>query len=327
LSSAYSAAVNFTTAAPPPCNAPTALSSAAITNTTATISWAAVTGAASYTVQYKKSTATSWTTVSGVTATSYALSGLTAATVYNFQVATVCSSISSSPYTASTFTTAALCTDNYEANNTIATASTIAANTPIVAKIGTSTDKDYYKFSNTSATPNIKVTLTNLPFDYDLKLYQPNGTTLIGTSANINTLDESIVYNTTTVGTYYAYVYGYNSAYSNTLCYTLNAQISASSFRVAQPTLNQKVNDEGVLIFYPNPAQTEVRFDYFSVATQDVNFEIYDQSGRLVTQSSLHLEEGVNQPKIDVTNLADGFYVTRLITSQGSITSKLMIQK
>ena len=327
LTSAYAAAVNFTTATPPPCTSPSGLTASAITANTVTLGWTGVTGAVSYTLQYKKSTATTWTTVSGITNTSYALTGLTAATTYNYQVATVCSSIATSAYTASTFTTGALCTDVYEANNSISTAATIAANTTIMAKIGTASDKDYFKFSNTTSAPNIKVLLTNLPFDYDLKLYQPNGTTLIATSSNTGTTAESVIFNTTTVGTYYAYVYGFNSAYSSTLCYNLTAQISASTFRTAQPTINEKTNEAGVLIFYPNPAQTEVSFDYYSIAQQEVNFDVYDQSGRLVMQTMLHLSEGVNQPKIDVTNLPNGFYVTRLITSQGSISSKLMIQK
>ncbi len=327
LTSAYATAVNFTTTTPSPCSAPTGLIASGITSNTVTLGWTAINGAVSYKLQYKKSTATAWTTVSGVTATTYSLTGLTAGTIYNYQVATVCNSASLSASTASTFTTGALCADVYESNNTIATAFVIAANTTIMAKIGTASDKDYYKFSNTTSAPNIKVLLTNLPFDYDLKLYQPNGTTLIATSANTGTTSESVIYNTTTIGTYYACVYGFNSAYSNSSCYNLTAQISASNFRTAQPVINEKTNEEGVSIFYPNPAQTEVSFDYFSIENQDVNIDIYDQSGRLALHSSIHLNEGVNQPKIDVTNLPTGFYVTRLITSQGSISSKLMIQK
>ncbi|MFN8283292.1 MAG: GEVED domain-containing protein [Chitinophagales bacterium] len=86
------------------CGAPNGLASSAITTTGATVSWTAVSGATSYTLQYKTSAATTWTSVTGITTTSRALTGLTAGTTYNFQVSATCSS-GTSAYTASTFTT------------------------------------------------------------------------------------------------------------------------------------------------------------------------------------------------------------------------------
>ena len=87
------------------CGTPTGLSSSSITTTGATVSWTAVSGATSYTLQYKTSAATTWTTVSGITTTSRALTGLVAGTTYNYQVAAVCSSGTSAYSTAASFTT------------------------------------------------------------------------------------------------------------------------------------------------------------------------------------------------------------------------------
>ena len=87
--------------------------SSAITTTGATVSWGAVTGASSYTLQYKTSTATTWTTVSGITTTSKALTGLTAGTTYNYQVSAVCTSGTSAYSTAASFTTTASTTVSY----------------------------------------------------------------------------------------------------------------------------------------------------------------------------------------------------------------------
>ena len=95
--------------APVSCGVPTALASASITTTGATVSWAAVTGATSYTLQYKTSTATTWTTVSGITTTSKALTGLTANTVYSYQVMATCTAGASAYSTAATFTTLSSC--------------------------------------------------------------------------------------------------------------------------------------------------------------------------------------------------------------------------
>jgi bacillolysin len=85
------------------CSAPTGLTTSNVTSSGATLSWTAVSGATSYNLQYKASTASTYTTVS-TTSASYNLTGLAAGTTYNYQVATVCSS-GTSAYTASTFAT------------------------------------------------------------------------------------------------------------------------------------------------------------------------------------------------------------------------------
>ncbi len=91
------------------CNAPTGLTSSSISSTGATVSWNAASGASSYNLQYKATSASTWTTVSVSGSTSKALTGLTAGTSYNFQVQTVCSSGSSGYSTAATFTTTGSC--------------------------------------------------------------------------------------------------------------------------------------------------------------------------------------------------------------------------
>jgi Zn-dependent metalloprotease len=90
------------------CAVPTGLASSSVTSTTATVSWGAASGATAYNLQYKTSAASTWTTVPGITATSYNLTGLTASTAYDYQVQTVCAGSSTSAYsTPSSFTTLA----------------------------------------------------------------------------------------------------------------------------------------------------------------------------------------------------------------------------
>ena len=92
--SAFSASVNFSTTGG--CGTAIGLAASAITTTSATLGWTAVTGATGYSLQWKLSSASVWTTVSGLTTNSYALAGLTAASAYQFQVSTVCGTSSSS---------------------------------------------------------------------------------------------------------------------------------------------------------------------------------------------------------------------------------------
>jgi subtilisin family serine protease len=109
-SSAYATAVAFTTSAAP-CNTPTNLASSNITASGATLSWTAASGASSYVLNYRVVGASTWSSDISTATNSYSLTGLTAATNYQFQVKTVCSTSSSSAYaTAVAFTTSAAAT-------------------------------------------------------------------------------------------------------------------------------------------------------------------------------------------------------------------------
>ena len=86
------------------CSSPTGLTAGSITTSSATLSWSAASGASSYNIQYKPSTSTTWLSTTSTT-NSKSISGLTASTVYQFQVQTVCSSGSSAYSSVSSFTT------------------------------------------------------------------------------------------------------------------------------------------------------------------------------------------------------------------------------
>ena len=86
------------------CDLPAGLSVSNMGTTTATLNWNTVSAATSYKVQYRKSGTTTWTSANAGT-NSLAISGLTATTLYEFQVQTVCSSGSSAFSSSSSFTT------------------------------------------------------------------------------------------------------------------------------------------------------------------------------------------------------------------------------
>ncbi|GAB4091183.1 hypothetical protein GCM10028786_01090 [Flaviaesturariibacter terrae] len=203
------------------CSAPSGLSASSITSSGATVSWSAVSGAVSYTVQYKTSGASIWTTAaSATTATSVSLTGLTASTTYNYQVSTNCSG-SSSAYTAASFTTTAAtsgCGSAYEPNESLSAAAAVSTGTALSAAITTTTDQDWFKVTLAS-TSNFNISLTGLAGDYDLVLYNSAGTQL-AISENGGTTSESIATTNSAAGTYYVKVFGYNGANSAT-CYSL----------------------------------------------------------------------------------------------------------
>ena len=318
----------FTTTSPIVCNPPSGLASTSVTTTTANISWGSVTGANNYSADYKATNSPTW--ISAATATTsitISLSNLTASTSYDWRVKSNCSS-GSSLYSSAQFTTSAVsgCSDQYEPNNTSSTAAPVAVATDIIAQIGFSGDNDYYSFNNTSSQRRIKITLTNLPFDYDMRLYNPSGS-LVKTSQLGGTSGETIIYNTNKVGTYKVYTYGYNGAYSNSKCYTLNIQLSATNFGSSGPDTDKPAAIRSGLKLYPVPASTllTVSFDAFKKGNAEI--VVTNQLGEQVLRKIVVVNDGINYNTLDIRKLSAGIYIIKVNNGNGVQTKKLMISR
>jgi hypothetical protein len=314
------------------CNAPSTPTASGISQTGATLSWSAVSGAVSYNFQYKLASAATYTTVN-TTATSYVLTGLTAGTAYNARVQTVCSagnSVDSGVASFTTTSTTPTCTDNYESNNTSGTAKTIAVNANLTARIGTSTDKDWFKFANTTTNRNIRIDLTGLPADYDVRLYNPSGTQ-IGISQNGSTTNEVIIYNTTVVGTYKIQVYGYNGAFNSTACYTFRASISASSFRQGEevevePMVIEDQQAIAITSAFPNPTSEKLNLQFTTAENANTTIQVIDITGRVIMSNNYSAIEGLNTVVLDFAPLATGYY-TVMLTDGTNRSTKMVVKQ
>lgn len=311
------------------CGTPSSLAAGSITTTTATLSWAAVSGALNYNLQYKLSSASTWTTVN-TTATSFALTGLSAGTAYQFQVQAVCASASGSYSAATNFTTTSTtttCTDNYEANETRTAGKTISTNTNISAKIGTSTDKDWFKFTTTNSAKNIKVVLDQLPADYDVILYNSSGTQL-AISQNTSTATETIIRNTTSRGTYYVQVYGYSSAFNANSCYRLRVNTSSSSFRTIEGAEIESIEVQAMdeVSLFPNPSNGSFTVSVLSDNEADVNIAVYDITSKAIFNEKFNSTKGENSFNLDLQGQAKGIYFVEVKHGESKTIKKLIVE-
>ncbi len=240
------------------CDAPTPLTVTNLTATGATLNWSNY-GVVSYTLRWKPVSSGTWTTVTGITTTNYALSGLTQATDYEYQVLCVCTATSSAYSASKTFTTPVPCPDSNEPNNTTATAPLITLPTAVNALIASSTDVDYYRFVLT-ATSTVNLTLSNLPADYDLRLLNSVGTQL-ASSANGGTASESISYANAPAGTYYIHVFGYQSVFNTSQCYLLNASAYVTACNIPQGLTSNTITYNSANITWTAPGGTGTTFD------------------------------------------------------------------
>jgi Pregnancy-associated plasma protein-A/Secretion system C-terminal sorting domain/Fibronectin type III domain len=320
--SAYATATTFTTLNATACSMPTNVSVGNLTSASATISWTAVSGASNYALDYRVLGATNWTTVT-VTSTSQLLTNLLSATTYEYQVKTNCSASASAYTTVATFVTIpAICSDPFESNNTLATATPLTVNTTIQALISASTDDDYFSFSNTTAQPNIRVTLTNIPTgkDYELRLYNAAGTN-VKSSLNSGITAEKILYNAAPVGVYKVRVYPYSGG-STTACYSLTVNIGNTTF--VREIDGYETPFEEVKIT-PNPVADVLNIEWYAEADAPVTIRLFDLTGREMKHIETQMSKEITTIQMDVKNVQNGMYIVTL--QQGDIlkTKKVIV--
>lgn len=312
----------------PTCSVPGSLSTTAITDISATLNWGSVAGAAGYNVRGRQVGTATWTTAS-TTGTSINYTGLTAGSNYEWQVQTDCGGGSLSAFTGSVnFTTTggvATCADLGESNNTSGTAYVLTPGT-YSALIATSTDKDYYKFTTTSPNTKIKITLTSLPADYDVRLYDQS-LKQKGISQNGGTANETIIWNTSAANTRYVYVYGYSGAFDASDCYDMTIQVSNTAFRTDGTELFiQDEWDNAIVNIFPNPASQDVNVDYYSVQETTITLKVYDLLGNVVSIMSSDVSEGENYLPVDVRNFSAGIYVVEISNGKSNYTDKFIVE-
>jgi hypothetical protein len=213
------------------------------------------------------------------------------------------------------------CTDAFEPNESRTAAAAISVNTAINAQIASSSDVDWYSFSNTSSQPHIEILLSNLAGDYDVYLYNASGTQ-VGSSLNGDTASERIVLNNAAVGTYTVRIIGYNGASSTTKCYKLTANISSSP-KQAITAKNSKVAGSGIHV-YPVPARDKLYAEVTGQSNQLEYLIITDINGKVLYKQPYSVVVGYNRLEVSLPeSLKAGVY----IISDGKHSQKFVLQR
>lgn len=286
---------SFSTALP--CGTPGGLSASGISSSSATVSWAAVSGAVSYTVEYKPSTSSTWTVFGNVTTTAANLSGLTASTTYDWRVKTNCSS-DGSGYASSSFTTlsAPPCTPPTGmfaspdgcAGVTYLSWNAVAGATSYVIEIKFSTATTWTVYE--TAWPYTSYdAYGNGNYNWRMKANCPGGAS-----------DYSAIVN-------------YNCRYIPRIC-----EGDGGPF--------PKTNPAGTIInVNPQPASGTVNISFAWNKNAGGLLLITNQYGKTALRKNVQLQKGNNNVNVDVTGITPGIYTIRLLSGGRSATRKLVI--
>ncbi len=206
------------------------------------------------------------------------------------------------------------CFDAFENNNSFNTAYSITAGNdsgvlPVSAKIISSTDKDFFKFSNNPESRNMRITLKELPANYNLYLYNIQKQ-LLEKSTNGGTSEETIIFNTSVVGAYYVKVIGKNNAHDLQECYQLHLLLDSNTFfmRDAFNAFSQP-GELPQAILFPNPSGNLLTLSINSPLKEIYTITVFNLIGEKMQEESLELHEGNNNFSIQVNEWRNGVYI------------------
>lgn len=316
------------------CMIPSDLKATNITSGSATVNWGVISGAVSYNLQYKTVAATSYTTISGITTTSYNLTGLDASTTYNYKVQTVCSGSTTSAYSSvALFTTPALngvtyCSTSgsttYEYINKVVFGSinkTSGNNNGYGHYTSISTDIAAGSYARIYLTPGFTGTAYHeywsVYIDYNQNgvFTDPGEQVAISNSPTTVTRVITVPSTAKTGATRMRIIMHFNSTRTNTCGtfidgevedYTVNITNGAfASFATAN-----SVSPSGIVVM-PNPARgNTVRVMFQSTGSAPITLRITDLSGKILrVDNALGTATGKNVFSLNGLHLASGTYI------------------
>lgn len=316
-----------TTDVPLPCNNPDSLYANVTSPTTAVVGWRSAPYALNYIVRYKAFSNINWI-VDTVTTLNDALIDLMPTTTYEFQVQTQCANGFSIWSNLVSFNTPAVpipCSNSFEPNNNRTGSPTISLNNTLGSMITSGSDKDYFRIITSSDQPKLKVILSNLPADYDIRLLNAGGSQ-IGISQNAGLQTEEIVFNANAGATYFAFIYSArNNQFSTSECYHLTTATSASNWRINEsyPASGKgdELDDDRLVI------TEDLKVMYDAALNDPVQINLLSIQGqRLNGFSVIATSEGKNTTFLPAMRLSSGIYFVEVITPESRKVEKFIIR-
>jgi hypothetical protein len=324
-----------------PCNVPTNIALTNVSTTGVNVTWDAVAGAVNYNMDFKLNANISFSSFQTTNRT-VQLQGLTSGNIYNVRIKTNCTGASSVYSAILNFTTTSItppppppvsdvCTNNYEPNDSRTTATTIAPYKTIHSMIGSAGDRDWFSFKTTATTPNFKIKMSNLPADFDLKLYSSAGL-LLGSSENMGTTDEYIVYNTNKADSFYIQVFGYNANFNNGKCYDLNITLSptAATSVIVQTAASRKgfgATLDNDLLISPNPVSTYANILLDLEADTEIETSIINMTGMCLKKEVFAVSKENNFIQLDMNNIPNGIYLIAVKNGETIKVKKIVVAR
>lgn len=272
------------------CNPPSGLVTTNIASASAVLSWTAVSGAASYTVQYKKNSVTTWSTAGTTASNSYAISGLSAATGYNWQVKANCSGYSG----VASFTT---------------------LSNPGGGGSGCNAPSNLSNNSITAKTATISWSAVSGSTGYTLQIKYAS-------SSNWFTLGTVPVTQVTISGLQPGTSYHWRVKASCSSVYSPAKLLTTPSFAQSDDAAAINMPVLNYLQIFPNPAVDVLNLHYTGDLTTSARIIVRDVAGRIALTQTFSPE----QETLDISGLQAGLYFLTLTSDDKQVAQERFVK-
>jgi hypothetical protein len=226
------------------------------------------------------------------------------------------------------FNAADECYDSFEPNNSPSAAKSLKTYSDTTlygynGAIAAGADADWFKVKVDPT--NLKIVLTDLVVDFDLKLYKKNGQ-LIKSSINTGTANETIIYNNLAKGTYYILVDHLANVFAPLSCYRIKTMTSTSPWILKEG--DEMIADQSPFQaqVFPNPSVNDLNIKFTPVNELPVIVNLYSLLGQKVASNQYPAVEGTQFISMKVDNLKGGMYLLELTQGAATSVQKVLIQ-
>jgi len=80
------------------------------------------------------------------------------------------------------------------------------------------------------------------------------------------------------------------------------------------------------ITMYPNPGEGSFTLKMNIAGTQDINIDIFDLKGKRIYSDHEKHFSGIYNKQIDLSNYAKGLYHLRVVTKEGVVNRKVVVQ-
>ena len=190
-------------------------------------------------------------------------------------------------------------------------------------------DYDWYKMEVTGSANNVRVSLLDLPEDYNLEWYNDSGVLLLS-STNTGLTDEVLTANNIPSGTYYLRVYGDVSVSGDAVGYILRPIFRNTPFNPGGPKEfidGKDLTGESTFNLYPNPTTGDFFVDVYAADAGSVAISLHDLNGKLMMNQTETVVEGTNVLEVVTDEIPAGIYFVRIQQGERTFIEKLQIVK
>ncbi|MEO7175437.1 MAG: fibronectin type III domain-containing protein [Saprospiraceae bacterium] len=349
-SGSYSPMGTFTTTGNVVCNPPSNFTVSNLTQTGAFVSWATVSGAQSYILQWRLSSNQSWTTVN-TGANSVTLSNLQANTVYIYKVKSVCSASNSSAYSADqTFTTAAngngaycaskgnVATQEWVSRVKLANINRVSGsdggyiNTNLAVNVSRNSSYSF-QFSVGKSSGNYNIEYFRIWIDYnnDGDFTDVDETVVsLATSSTVSQSYTLVIPGTATIGQTRMRVSVKRGAYPTACEVFANGEVEDYIINITQsgnlPSGILVSETDLSVSAYPNPMTAYLTIDISNAEAGKLNVEVFNILGQLIRTEEFDILGGQNQVALNTSDYTSGLYHMVVKQANKSATIKVMKQ-